>query len=64
MDLTRHQELDRMTVTLDKLAEEFNVTWRTAALRAISLGLMTLQDLDDIQDLARQEKFERALKNG
>jgi hypothetical protein len=64
MDSARLQYLDRMTVIIDRLAQEFGVSWRTAALRAISLDLMTKQDLDDIADLARQERFMEALKNG
>jgi hypothetical protein len=51
----RIKYLDQITVIIDQMASEFGVTWRTAALRAVSLNLITMQDLKDIQDLCVQE---------
>lgn len=60
----RLQELDRMTLVIDQMAQEFRVTWHAAALRALSLGLITRDDLDGIRALAKAEAVERVLREG
>lgn len=57
----RIHQLDVITVQIDQLAKEFHVSWRNAALRAVSLNLITMQDLHDIQNLALQEQVSRKI---
>jgi hypothetical protein len=56
VDPQRKRELDHMTVVVYQLAIEFGVSWRAAAHRAIGLDLMSWQDLEDIEQLAREER--------
>jgi hypothetical protein len=59
----RIHELDRVTVAINICAEEFGVTWSASANRAVSLNLCTRKDIDDILELALQEKVENQLKD-
>ena len=60
----RLRHLDHLTVAIDRLADGFGVTWQAAALRAVSLGLISIEELDEIKDLARQERAARILGAG
>ena len=51
------QTLDRITMTLDHLAREFGVSFRHAAQRAIGLNIITQQQWQDLQSVARQESM-------
>lgn len=53
--------LDRITVMIYKLAEKFDVPYRSAALRAVGLGIISQEQWDEIQRIAREEAVFREL---
>ena len=53
--------LDRITVIIDHLAREFDVPYRSAALRAIGLGIISQEQWDEIKSIARQEAMMREI---
>ena len=53
--------LDRITVLIAHLADEFVVPYRSAALRAVGLGLVSQQQWDEINRIAREEAVFREL---
>ena len=63
MNESRIAELDRITVLIDKMAQVFGVNWWHAGRRAKDLELITQQDLDDIAELAKQERLARHLRD-
>lgn len=63
MNAQRLEELDRITVLIDHMAQLFGVSWRHASWRARDLNLVSQQDLDDIHDLAQQEKLAAHLRD-
>ena len=53
--------LDRITVMIDHLAREFDVPYRSAALRAVDLGIISQEQWDEIKSIARQEAMMREI---
>jgi len=53
--------LDRITVMIDHLAREFDVPYRSAALRAVGLGIISQEQWDEIKRIARQEAMMREI---
>lgn len=53
--------LDRITVMIYKLAEKFDVPYRSAALRAVGLGIISQEQWDEIKRIARQEAMMREI---
>lgn len=53
--------LDRITVMIDHLAREFDVPYRSAALRAVGLGIISQEQWDEIKRIAREEAVFREL---
>ena len=54
---------DRETLDSSKLADHFVVPYRSAALRAVGLGIISQQQWDEIQAIAREEAvFQRLSK--
>lgn len=53
--------LDRITVIIDHLAREFDVPYRSAALRAVDLGIISQRQWDEILSIARQEAMLREI---
>jgi len=53
--------LDRITVMIDHLAREFDVPYRSAALRAVGLGIISQDQWDEIKRIAREEAVFREL---
>lgn len=54
--------LNCITILIAKLADEFQVPYRSAALRAVGLGIVSQQQWDGIQSMARQEAMVKILK--
>ena len=63
MNESRIAELDRITVLIDKMAQVFGVNWWHASRRAKDIELVSQQDLDDIAELAKQERLARHLRD-
>jgi hypothetical protein len=55
--------LDKITVMIDHLATEFQVPFRNAAHRCVDLGIITQDQWQGIQDIARQRAMEKLLKD-
>lgn len=53
--------LDRITVMIDHLAREFDMPYRSAALRAVDLGIISQEQWDEIKSIARQEAMMREI---
>lgn len=57
------ETLESITVMISKLADHFVVPYRSAALRAVGLGIISQQQWDEIQAIAREEAvFQRLSK--
>jgi hypothetical protein len=48
---------------IDHLATEFQVPFRNAAHRCVDLGIITQDQWQGIQDIARQRAMEKLLKD-
>ena len=53
--------LDSIAVMIDHLAREFDVPYRSAALRAVGLGIISQDQWDEIKSIARQEAMMREI---
>jgi len=57
------ETLDKITLLIDHMAQEFVVPFRNAAHRCVGLGLISAEQWQAIQDLAQQERVFRILSS-
>ncbi len=57
------RKLDEITLMIEHLANKFQVPFRNAAHRCVDLDIITQDQWQALQDLARQRAMEKLLKD-